>query len=76
LHLPESIQQLDRKRQAQLSQISQQLPGSQETFIDLEGAVEIWIVDQAFPSNSRSGLFEVLLRMGQHVDGQYKLAGN
>jgi len=53
------VQQLGTHRHTQVREITQQLPRNPETFVDLEGAVNIRVVDEAFPADCCSGFLTV-----------------
>ncbi|KAH3666290.1 hypothetical protein OGAPHI_004479 [Ogataea philodendri] len=42
-----------------LSQLDEQLSGDSQTLVDVEGSIDIWIVDQSFPTNSGTRLLKV-----------------
>jgi len=53
------VQQLGTHRHTQVREITQQLPSNPKTFVDLERAVDIRVVDEAFPTDCCSGFFTV-----------------
>ena len=49
------IEELRPNGNAEICQIAQQLASKTETLVDLEGAVDVGVVDKSFPSNGRAG---------------------
>jgi hypothetical protein len=33
-------------------EVTKKFTGDAKTFVDLEGAIDVWVVDEAFPANS------------------------
>jgi len=48
------VEKLGSHRDAKAGEITQELTGKAETLVDLEGTVEVWIVDETLPSDSRA----------------------
>ena len=42
-----------------MGQVAKQLTGDAETLVDLERAIDVGVVDQTLPANSRAGLLAV-----------------
>ncbi len=40
---------------AEVGDVAEELAGEAETGVDLEGAVDVWVVDEAFPADGRTG---------------------
>lgn len=53
------VQHLTRKRHALGRQVDEQLAGQAQPLVDLEAAINIWVVNQTLPSNCCAGLLEV-----------------
>ena len=65
----DGIQHLTGKRHALLSQVNKELSRDAQTLVDLEGVIDVWIVDQTLPSDCCTGLLEV----GAHDDEEILL---
>jgi len=50
----DGVEKLGSDRNAQVGKIAQELTSEAETFVDLEGPVEVWVVDETLPSDSRT----------------------
>ncbi len=50
---------------AKVSQVTEELPGQPKPFIDFEGAVDVGIVNETFPSDSCTGFLETILEVFQ-----------
>jgi hypothetical protein len=48
------VEKLGSHGDAKAGEITQKLTGKAEALVDLEGAVEVWIVDETLPSDSRA----------------------
>lgn len=55
----DSIQKFASGRQAHFRDFQQESAGDAEALVNLETAVHVWVVDEAFPSDGGAGLFEV-----------------
>ena len=53
------IQELERRRQAQLDHVAQERARNAQPGIDREAAVELGVVDQALPADGGARLFEI-----------------
>jgi hypothetical protein len=60
------IEHLGSNRQTLAGQVNEQLTRNAETLVNLEGVVDIGIVDETLPANGCSGLLEV----GAHHDAE------
>ena len=60
----DGVEHLTGDGHAQRGQIDKQLPGGAQPLVDLEGIVNVRIVDQTFPPDGGAGLLEV----GAHDD--------
>lgn len=47
----DGVEKLGANRDTKASEIAQELPGKSETLVNLEGAVEVWVIDKALPSD-------------------------
>lgn len=45
------VEKLRSDRDTKIGKIAQELSSKAETLVDLEGAVEVWVVDKTFPSD-------------------------
>jgi hypothetical protein len=50
----DGVQQFTSDRDAQISQVTEQLPGCTEALVDFECPIDIWIVDEPFPAHRSS----------------------
>lgn len=62
----DGIQHLARNRHPTARQINKHLPADPQSLVDLETLVDVWVVDQTLPSDSRARLLEV----SAHDDAQ------
>lgn len=53
----DGIEQLGADGDATVGELAEQVAGDTDTLVDLEGAVDVRVVDQTLPANSRAGLF-------------------
>lgn len=51
----DSVQKLGSDGNADVGKIAQELTSLTETFVDLEGAIEVRIIDETLPSNGGAG---------------------
>ena len=51
----DGVEKLGSDRNAQVGKIAQELTSEAETFVDLEGPVEVWVIDETLPSDGRTG---------------------
>lgn len=58
------IQQLASDGDTHICQLTQQTPGNPEALINLEGAIDIGVINESFPTDGGTGLFKV----GTHDD--------
>ena len=49
------VQKLGSDRNANVGKIAQKLAGEAEALVDLEGTVEVWVIDESLPSNGGTG---------------------
>lgn len=62
----DGVEHFTRNRHAHVGQVAEQLPRHSQPFIDFEGLIDFRIVDQALPSDRRSGFLEI----GTHYDAE------
>lgn len=43
---------------AEVGDIAEELAGEPEAGVDLEGTVDVWVVDEAFPADGRAGFLD------------------
>jgi len=55
----DSVEELRSNGDAEASEVAQELAGKAETFVDLEGAVKVWVIDKTLPPDGRSRFFEI-----------------
>ena len=65
---------------AHLGQVEEQMAGEAETVVDLEGLIEMWIVDETLPSDGGAGLFKIDAHddaqiVGELLDGGFEQGG-
>jgi hypothetical protein len=48
----DGVEQFAPDRYTHLCQIAQELTGSSKAFVDVEGTIDVWVVDETFPSHS------------------------
>lgn len=60
----DGVEQLTAHRDAHVGQFAEQSAGNAQALVDLEGAVDLWVVDEALPADGRAGL----LKVGAHDD--------
>ena len=65
----DEIQVFGAGGQAHLCQVQQQLPGQVQTLVDLEGVIQVRVVDQALPPDRGARLFEVNTHHHEQVTG-------
>ena len=65
----DGVEHLRGNRHASRCEVNEELAGDAQTLVDLEGLIDIWVVDQALPANCCAGLFEV----GSHDDANVVL---
>lgn len=51
----DGVEKLGSNRNAQVGEIAQELTSEAETFVDLEGSIEVWVVNETLPSDGRTG---------------------
>lgn len=49
----DSIEKFGSNRDAKVCEVAQELTGEAKTLVDLEGAIEVWVIDETLPSDSR-----------------------
>lgn len=62
----DGVEHLGGNRHALVGKVGKELSRDAETLVDLERVIDIGIIDESLPANSRSGLLEV----GAHHDAQ------
>lgn len=55
----DGVEHLAGKRHAPLGQVSEKLSRDTQTLVDFEGVVNVWVVDEALPSDSCARLLQV-----------------
>ena len=65
----DEVQVLGAGGQAHIGQVQQQLPGHVQALVDLEGVVEVGVVDQPLPAHGGAGLFEIHPHHHEQVPG-------
>jgi len=65
----DGVQHLTGKRHTLLGQVNKELSRDAQTLVDLEGVIDIWVVDQTLPSDCCTGL----LKVGAHDDEEILL---
>lgn len=58
-HIPNSVKELTTDGHTHGVDVAQELPSHSKTLVDLEGTVDIGVIDETLPANSRSGLFTI-----------------
>lgn len=58
-HIPNSVKELTTDGHTHSIDVTQELPCHSQTLVDLEGTVDIGVIDETLPPDSRSGLFTV-----------------
>src|SRR5690606_34468573 len=53
------VEELAARRQTELVDVAQELASDAKAFVDVEAAVEIGVIDQALPTDSRARLLEI-----------------
>ena len=51
----DGVEELGSDRNAHVGKIAEELTGKAETFVDLEGPIEIWVINETLPSDSGTG---------------------
>lgn len=69
----DSVEHFAGNRHAGRGQVAEELTGHTEALVDLEGLVDIWVVDQPLPAHSRAWLLEVSPHDNAEIAG--KLVG-
>lgn len=54
----DSVEELRGDRDTHVGQVGEELTGHAQTLVDLEGAVDVGVVDQTFPADSRTGFLD------------------
>ncbi len=65
----DQVQVLGTGGQPHLRQIREQLARKVQSLVDLEGVVQVRVIDQAFPADSGSGLLEIDPHYHEHIVG-------
>jgi hypothetical protein len=55
----DSVEKLRSDGDAEVRKVAQKLTSKAQAFVDLEGSVEVWVVDEALPSDSCTWFFKV-----------------
>ena len=55
----DGVQEFASGGKSHLGDLEEEGSGDSQSFVDLEGAVHVGIVDETFPADSRAGFFEV-----------------
>ena len=63
------IEKLDANWDAKIGEITKEFPSSTEAFVDLERTVDIWIIDESFPSDSGPRFLKVSLGH-KHIEAE------
>lgn len=58
-HIPNSVKELTTDGHTHGVDIAQEFPSHSQTLVDLEGTVDIGVIDETLPPDSRSGLFTI-----------------
>lgn len=58
-YIPNSVKELTTDGHTHGVDIAQELPSHSQTLVDLEGTVDIGVIDETLPPDSRSGLFTI-----------------
>lgn len=58
-HIPNGVKELTTDGHTHGVDVAQELPSHSQTLVDLEGTVDIGVIDETLPPDSRSGLFTI-----------------
>lgn len=58
-HIPNSVKELTTDGHTHSIDVTQELPSHSQTLVDLERTIDIGVIDETLPPDSRSGLFTV-----------------
>jgi len=63
----DGIQELGADGDTEIGEVAKEFASDAETLVDVEGAVEVGVVDETFPADCRAGFFEVSSHDDQQV---------
>lgn len=66
----DGVEHFAGNRHAGRRQVAEELTRYAEALVDLEGLVDIWVIDQPLPANSRARLLEVSAHDNAEITGQ------
>ena len=52
----DGVEKLEADRDAEVCEVAEELAGDAETLVDLEGTIDVRVVDEAFPANGGAWL--------------------
>lgn len=55
----DGVEKFRPNRDSKAGKVAQELPSKTKALVDLEGAIEVWIIDETFPPDGCAWLFEV-----------------